>query len=326
VKRDVAATALDVHAAGRAASGQRRRDEGGTTRRWPGLGRGRGRGQARCAGGARLLRRRGCAHGACTPGQWTCCALRDTMAGRGLAGERRRARRGAARTQRTHTVGERMGKGREDGASSPRRTNGGAPAVIHSEVVTRGGDGGRETAQKSRTVRFWRRRGRENCVEPFWGRYTVLLTRGPTSSGDGALRARSWARWARWACGWAGIARELGRRDAGARAGPARGSWAAATQARELGALPSSARGTGTRAPLTSGRGRSWAGIAGRAGAGVGRTRSWPTRERIRAVGRGGRKRGGGGPGGAGLLFLFLFLSLFFLFSIYFSLTLCTNK
>jgi hypothetical protein len=148
VKRDVAATALDVNAVGRAASGQRRRDEGGTTRRWPGLGRGRGKGQARCASGARLLRRRGCARGACTPGQWTCCVLRATTAGRGLAGERRMARRGAARTQRTHTVGERMGKGREDGASSPRRTNGGAPAVIHGEVVTRGGDGGRETAQK----------------------------------------------------------------------------------------------------------------------------------------------------------------------------------
>jgi hypothetical protein len=56
VKRDAAATALDVHAAGRTASGQRRRDEGGTTCRWPRLGRGRGKGQARCAGGARLLR------------------------------------------------------------------------------------------------------------------------------------------------------------------------------------------------------------------------------------------------------------------------------
>jgi hypothetical protein len=318
VKRDAAATALDVHAAGRAASGQRRRDEGGTTRRWPGLGRGRGRGQARCAGGARLLRRRGCAHGACTPGQWTCCALRDTMAGRGLAGERRRARRGAARTQRTHTVGERMGKGREDGASSPRRTNGGAPAVIHGEVVTRGGDGGRETAQKSRTVRFWRRRGRENCVEPFWGRYTVLLTRGPTSSGGGALRARSWARWARWACGWAGIARELGRRDAGARAGRA-----AVERARDRHAGPTDQR---PRAQLGW---DCWA----RWGWGGPHAELAHEREDSRGGPRGKKERGRGrgwagraGPGGAGLLFLFLFLSLFFLFSIYFSLTLCTNK
>jgi hypothetical protein len=40
-----------------------------------------------------------------------------------------------------------------------------------------------------------------------------------------------------------------------------------------------------------------------------------------------GEAAGRAGPGkGAGPLFLFLFLSLFFLFSIYFSLTLCANN
>jgi hypothetical protein len=63
------------------------------------------------------------------------------------------------------------------------------------------------------------------------------------------------------------------------------------------------ARALGTRRarwaerPSAGGLGaRRWAGRGGKPGAGPGA--GWPTRERVGAVGRGGRKRGGGGAGG----------------------------
>jgi hypothetical protein len=101
--------------------------------------------------------------------------------------------------------------------------------------VTRGGDGGRETAQKSRTVQFWRRRGRENCAEPFWGRNTVFPASwraAPTSSGgDGRSTRCVRATHTCWAAG-AGWARW---REAWAERGVARASWARVARGVELG-------------------------------------------------------------------------------------------
>jgi hypothetical protein len=201
------------------------------------------RGEARCAGGARLLRWHGCAKEQ-GEGAWGLHAgALDLLRAAGRDG-RARSRRGkkngatrAARTQRTHTAGERIGKGREDGASSPRRTSGGAPAG-------RGSSGGSARSEGEIVARKWATSGR-NCASggcfslknrtagSFWKKHSascawdrlggggrragrVFLTR--TSGCVRATRAGHWAprqARARWEAGGAGLGRGHARAHEG---------------------------------------------------------------------------------------------------------------
>jgi hypothetical protein len=183
------------------------------------------------------------------------------------------------------------------------------------------------------------------------------LGSGSGKRGTAARSARSWAR--NWAAAALGAPRERAQQSARLSARPGRwakrsrggGAWAAlpAACARALGGLAAYA-GAG---PRKRELGRAAAGalgweLAARAGwAGVGATRG-PAKEcrrggeekarswAARCGPSGGRMRGEGGArvgwpkwareGGWAEICFLLFFSFSFLFSIYFSLTLCTNK
>jgi hypothetical protein len=174
-----------------------------------------------------------------------------------------------------------------------------------------------------------------------WGRHTVVawlpgvraqLNRRPRARNRPCAVVRTWARMQ----AHAGDAQTTERAQQAAAAVSTRASSCAQGSATRWARAGHQARALGCG--LGCGGARRWllggprrAGPRKSAGAGEGKARSWAAR----CGPSGGRKRGKGGDGwagragpgrGAGLLFLFLFLSLFFLFSIYFSLTLCTNK
>jgi hypothetical protein len=131
---------------------------------------------------------------------------------------------------------------------------------------------------------------------------------------------------------WTQQARALGTRRARWAERPSAGGlrarrWAGRRRARALGAGPRRAQAH---------EGGSWRGAGARGGnRELGRALSWPTREGWRGWAEGEEREGKGGAGGLpemgqgrglGHFSFFLFLPLFFLFSIYFSLTLCTSK
>jgi hypothetical protein len=218
---------------------------------------------------------------------------------------------------------QRAGARRGSGGGSARRSGNGENCAGGRGRSWRGNwtTGGRNRAQLEKKTA----RGRFSSLEirtgvPIWKKHSAQATDArarlerrrrwalhASERSKGALRAAGRAAWARR---WLGLGC-FARARVGAGAGPP-WSWAA-------------------RGPTWGG----WrGGLAGEKPE-AGPPRSWPTRERVGAVGRAGRKRGGGGRGwagrngpgkGVGPLFLFLFPSLFFLFSIYFSLTLCANK
>jgi hypothetical protein len=276
-----------------------------------------------CNVGADARRSRARARGVCTPGHRLAARYgprrqgvqsRARELGRALAGGAAVvAALGANKGLQGHGEFTRWGKRERMGASSPRRNtarrcaresdDSGGAGEAKSETEARRSGGGRETAQESWAVRFWRCRERENCARIAWGRCTVRagsLTRGPRlGSGGGGRPPRAGHGRVRatraWTCGLGWGAR-LGWR-----------AWAG--------------RGAGWAVRLARGGGGE---VAGRAGPRA----SGPTRGReAGAVGRAGeneRREGGGwagrdGPGkGAGPLFLFFFsfsfLSLFYLF------------
>jgi hypothetical protein len=144
---------------------------------------------------------------------------------------------GADEGLQRHGEFTRRGKRERMGASSPRRStvrrcaresdDGGGAGEAKSETEARRSGGGRETAQESWAVRFWRRRGRENCARIAWGRCTVCagsLTRGPRlGSGSGGRPPRAGRGRVRatraWTCGlgWGARLGCFARRWAGAR-------------------------------------------------------------------------------------------------------------
>jgi hypothetical protein len=190
-------------------SGQRRRDEGNTTRRWPGLG----------------AVRQGSSHT-----QGLLAAKLGSDRARSRRG-RRTARRGAA--GRVRGGGERTGRAHLDDAATPggtRHSDGGA-GEAKGETEARRGSGGRELRKD---------RGRFVFLGASWavvllkfctagsGRNTVRagsLTRGPWLSSSGGRRStreergRTRGRARRRHCGWA-TSRVGRRRGRGKRAGP----------------------------------------------------------------------------------------------------------
>jgi hypothetical protein len=123
-----------------------------------------------------------------------------------------------------------MGKGREDGASSPRRTSGDAPAG-------RGSGGGSTRSEGEIVARKWATSGR-NCASggcfslknrtagSFWKKHSASCAWDQLDGGG-----RRWALHARVLGASAGPRRQLGVRRLGWR-----GRWAA-RRARQLGCL-----------------------------------------------------------------------------------------
>jgi hypothetical protein len=79
---------------------------------------------------------------------------------------------------------EKKARGERKEASSPRRRGTTMAAAVlraghgcdgetEGEIEARRNGVGEKTGRGARLGRFWRRRGRENCAEPFWGRKTV---------------------------------------------------------------------------------------------------------------------------------------------------------
>jgi hypothetical protein len=186
------------------------------------------------------------------------------------------------------------------GASSPRRStarrcarefdDGSGAGEAKSETEARRSGGGRETAQESWVVRFWRRRGRENCAEPFgedaqWRALPDARAR-LGSDGGGAPRA---------ACAQRTPA-EPRARDMG---------WGAALRlARSLGRQARACWAASAGAGLGCGHARGGAGLAGRGAGPRGGGRRLARRCELgrdavgRAGGGGGEGRGGRGAAG----------------------------
>jgi hypothetical protein len=142
---------------------------------------------AKLAGGAAIVAALGADEGLQRHDEFTRRGKRERM---GASSPRRRTVRRCARESDDGTVQGK--KGREEGrTSSPRRRARRRPqrsAVVRLAAQrAHGVDGAlrrrideiaatraRKTGRAARAGRFWSRRGREKCAEPFWGRETVL--------------------------------------------------------------------------------------------------------------------------------------------------------
>jgi hypothetical protein len=222
------------------------------------------RGEARCAGGARLLRRRGCAKEQGEGARGLHAGALDLLRAAGRDGRARSRRgkkndatRGCKDTANAHDGredgdGER-GRGELTSADERRRSGGTWLRRRFGEVGGQDRDEGRRRGRKiwarARTVWFWRRHGRLKVRRVGLGKKHSVSC---VWDHEQRRRRSTRARWARWACdlGWgaarAGLVRPLGRAQA-------RASWVARRWRAGLG---------GRRARWAGGRSRLGAGLA----------------------------------------------------------------